>query len=157
MFSESPDPRQWPHVATGITYRRALRELAGFFGCDASEQAVYEFRLASDPAEYASKLLRATGTDVLLVDDGFPPPGTGVEWRELGGPPVACTPDLKYGASIIRELIPNELAGSVDWIFESGGVCCKIQIPREAVRDAGNIRVSSLKPLDVRLREAAPS
>jgi len=84
MFSESPDPRQWPHVATGITYRRALRELAGFFGCDASEQAVYEFRLASDPAEYASKLLRATGTDVLLVDDGFPPPGTGVEWRELG-------------------------------------------------------------------------
>jgi uncharacterized protein len=84
MFSESPDPRQWPHVATGITYRRALRELAGFFGCDASEQAVYEFRLASEPAEYASKLLRATGTDVLLVDDGFPPPGTGVEWRELG-------------------------------------------------------------------------
>jgi len=84
MFSESPDPRQWPHVATGITYRRALRELAGFFGCDASEQAVYESRLASDPAEYASKLLRATGTDVLLVDDGFPPPGTGVEWRELG-------------------------------------------------------------------------
>jgi len=84
MFSESPDPRQWPHVATGVTYRRALRELAGFFGCDASEQAVYESRLASDPAEYASKLLRATGTDVLLVDDGFPPPGTGVEWRELG-------------------------------------------------------------------------
>ena len=80
-----------------------------------------------------------------------------VEWRELGGPPVACTPDLKYGASIIRELIPNELAGSVDLIFESGGVCCKIEIPREAVRDAGNIRVSSLKPLDVRLREAAPS
>jgi uncharacterized protein len=84
MFSESPDPRQWPHVATGITYRHALRELAGLFGCDASEQGVYEFRLASDPAEYASKLLRATGTDVLLVDDGFPPPGTGVEWRELG-------------------------------------------------------------------------
>jgi hypothetical protein len=84
LFSESPDPRQWPHVATGITYRRALRELAGFLGCDASEQAVYEHRLAYDPAEYASRLLRATGTDVLLVDDGFPPPGTGVEWRELG-------------------------------------------------------------------------
>src|SRR5436305_1277885 len=30
------------------------------------------------------RLLRATGTELLLVDDGFPPPGEGVEWRELG-------------------------------------------------------------------------
>ena len=80
-----------------------------------------------------------------------------VEWRELGGPPVACTPDLKYGASIIRELIPNELGGSVELVFEPGGVCCKIEISGHAVRDAGNLRVSTLKPLDMRLREAAPS
>jgi uncharacterized protein len=84
LFSESPDPRQWPHVATGLTYRRALRELAALFGCDASEEAVYEHRLATDPSEYASTLLRATGTEVLLVDDGYPPPGEAVEWRELG-------------------------------------------------------------------------
>jgi uncharacterized protein len=84
LFSESPDPRQWPHVATGLTYRRAIRELAAFFGCEPTEAAVYEYRLARDPAEYASALLRATGTDTLLVDDGFPAPGTGVEWRELG-------------------------------------------------------------------------
>ncbi|HYT52615.1 MAG TPA: amidohydrolase family protein [Gaiellaceae bacterium] len=84
LFSESPDPRQWPHVATGLTYRRAIRELASFFGCDPTETAVYEHRLATDPAEYASALLRATGTETLLVDDGFPPPGTGVEWAELG-------------------------------------------------------------------------
>ena len=84
LFSESPDPRQWPHVATGLTYRRAIRELAAFFGCEASEAAVYEHRLASDPDEYASRLLRATGTELLLVDDGFPPPGEGVEWQELG-------------------------------------------------------------------------
>ena len=71
-------------MASGITYRRALRELAGFFRCDGTEEAVYEYRVGSDPAEYASKLLRATGTELLLVDDGFPPPGTGVEWEELG-------------------------------------------------------------------------
>ncbi len=45
---------------------------------------MYRYRSEADPAEYASKLLRATGTELLLVDDGFPPPGTGVEWRELG-------------------------------------------------------------------------
>jgi hypothetical protein len=84
LFSESPDPREWPHVATGITYRRAIRELAAFFGCEPTEAGVYEHRLARDPGEYASALLRATGTETLLVDDGFPPPGTGVEWRELG-------------------------------------------------------------------------
>jgi uncharacterized protein len=84
LFSESPDPRQWPHVASGLTYRRAIRELADFFDCEPTETAVYEYRLARDPADYASALLRATGTELLLVDDGFPPPETSFEWRELG-------------------------------------------------------------------------
>ncbi len=84
LFSESPDPRQWPHVATGLTYRRALRVLADHLGCEPAEAAVYERRLATDPAEYAAGLLRATGTDWLLVDDGYPPPGEGTAWDELG-------------------------------------------------------------------------
>ncbi|TML87110.1 MAG: hypothetical protein E6G08_11185 [Actinobacteria bacterium] len=84
LFSESPDPRQWPHVATGVTYRRAMRELGSFLGCDGTEAAVYERRLATDPAEYASTLLQATGTEMLLVDDGYPPPGEGTSWDELG-------------------------------------------------------------------------
>jgi predicted TIM-barrel fold metal-dependent hydrolase len=84
LFSESPDPRQWPHVATGITYRRAIRELADFFDVEPTEQAVYDHRVASDPAGYASSLLRATGTETLLVDDGYPPPGEGTSWDELG-------------------------------------------------------------------------
>jgi hypothetical protein len=83
-FSESTDPRQWPHVAGGVTYRRAVGELALFFGCEAEEAAVYEHRLAADPAEYAGALLQATNTELLLVDDGFPPPGVGTSWGELG-------------------------------------------------------------------------
>jgi hypothetical protein len=84
LFSESPDPRQWPHVASGVTYRRAIRELAAFFGCEPREEAVYEHRLRTDRDEYASALLRATKTELLLVDDGFPPPGEGTPWEELG-------------------------------------------------------------------------
>jgi hypothetical protein len=84
LFSESPDPRQWPHIATGITYRRAVAVLADHFGVEQDERAVYEHRLAADPAEYASSLLRATNTEVLLVDDGFPPEGEGTTWDELG-------------------------------------------------------------------------
>jgi len=84
LFSESPDPRQWAHVATGLTYRHAIAELAAFFDIEATEGAVYENRLATDAAEYASSLLRATRTEWLLVDDGYPPPGVGTSWDELG-------------------------------------------------------------------------
>jgi predicted TIM-barrel fold metal-dependent hydrolase len=45
---------------------------------------VYDHRLASDPAEYASRLLRATGTEALLVDDGFPPADDATTCAELG-------------------------------------------------------------------------
>ncbi len=61
-----------------------MRELGAFFGCEPTESGVYEHRLASDPAEYASALLRATNTEALYVDDGFPPPGEGTSWDELG-------------------------------------------------------------------------
>ncbi len=45
---------------------------------------MYEHRLASDPAEYASLFLHATNTELLLVDDGYPPTGVGTSWDELG-------------------------------------------------------------------------
>jgi predicted TIM-barrel fold metal-dependent hydrolase len=84
LFSESPDPRQWPHVATGLTYRRAMRSLAGLFGCEPTEEAVFGVRCSLAPDEYAAKLLRATGTEWLLIDDGFPVPGDGEPWQRMG-------------------------------------------------------------------------
>jgi uncharacterized protein len=84
LFSESPDPRQWPHVATGVTYRRAIALLAEHLGCEPTEQAVYERRLAADASEYASSMLRATNTELLLVDEGFPPADVGTTPAELG-------------------------------------------------------------------------
>jgi two-component sensor histidine kinase len=58
-----------------------------------------------------------------------------IAWRELGGPAVAASPDSKYGVSIIRHVIPQELGGSVKLAFPSGGVCCKIEIPLEPARN----------------------
>ena len=58
-----------------------------------------------------------------------------IEWREVGGPTILAPPQCKYGVSIIRNLIPNELGGSVDLMFESSGVRCRINIPFKAVRD----------------------
>ena len=84
LFSESADPRQWPHVATGVMYQRAVPLLAERLGCEPTEAGVYEYRLASDPNEYAARLLRATGTGLLLVDDGFPPPAIATSCAQLG-------------------------------------------------------------------------
>ena len=61
-----------------------MRELAAFFGVEANEEAVFAYRQSRDFDTYASSLLRATATEWLLVDDGFPPPGTGIEWAQLG-------------------------------------------------------------------------
>jgi uncharacterized protein len=67
-----------------VTYRRAIALLADHLGCEPTEQAVYELRLALDPAQYASSLLRATNTELLLVDEGFPSLDVGTSWQELG-------------------------------------------------------------------------
>jgi hypothetical protein len=71
-------------VATGVTYRRAIAVLADHLGCEASEEAVYARRMASDPADYAASLLRATNTELLLLDEGFPPADVGTTTTELG-------------------------------------------------------------------------
>ena len=71
-------------MATGVTYQRAVRALAQHLNCEPTEQAVYQRRLATDPAEYASAMLRATGTELMLVDDGYPPADVGTSWQELG-------------------------------------------------------------------------
>jgi two-component sensor histidine kinase len=52
-----------------------------------------------------------------------------IEWRELGGPAVAASPNCRYGVSIIRDLIPQEFGGSVDLAFAPDGVCCTIELP----------------------------
>jgi PAS domain S-box-containing protein len=50
-------------------------------------------------------------------------------WRELGGPPVAPPTHCSYGSSLIRDLIPHELDGTVDLVFPPEGACCKISMP----------------------------
>ncbi len=54
-----------------------------------------------------------------------------ITWRELDGPRIAARVQSRYGTSLIRDLIPHELGGTVDLIFPSNGACCKIEIPLE--------------------------
>jgi len=86
------------------------RGLSAFFGCGPTEEAVYGHRLDSDRDEYASALLRATNTELLLVDDGFPLPGEGTPWEELGAlAGCEARPVLR-----IETHEPEDIAGPAD-------------------------------------------
>ncbi|CCF85068.1 amidohydrolase family protein [Nitrolancea hollandica] len=75
FFTESRDPDMpRDHVPNTIVYRRMLRDLAGFFGCEPPEEAVLAARRKRDPSELTGALLQAAHIDTLLIDGGYPPP-----------------------------------------------------------------------------------
>jgi PAS domain S-box-containing protein len=52
-----------------------------------------------------------------------------VTWCERGGPPITAPVKSGYGSNLIRDLIPHEIAGTVDLKFPPDGACCKIEFP----------------------------
>jgi two-component sensor histidine kinase len=56
-----------------------------------------------------------------------------IDWQESDGPPVLTARQSGYGTSIIRELIPFELGGSVELVFASDGTRCRLDIPADWV------------------------
>ena len=57
-----------------------------------------------------------------------------IEWQELGGPPVLPPTQSGYGTSIVRELIPFELGGTVNLDFAPDGLRCRLEISDDWVR-----------------------
>jgi PAS domain S-box-containing protein len=66
-----------------------------------------------------------------------------IEWREIGGPRVAAPSNSGYGTSAIRNLIPHELGGAVELLFEPTGVRCRIDIPLEQAQPTASAKLSS--------------
>lgn len=75
LFTESPDPgMRSTHVATTLFYHRLIHEVAAFFGCESTEEAVLAARQQHDDQSLIRKFLRAANFDVLFIDKGYPPP-----------------------------------------------------------------------------------
>jgi PAS domain S-box-containing protein len=60
-----------------------------------------------------------------------------IDWQEVGGPPVQSPSRLGYGTSVVRELIPFELGGSVDLVFGKDGLRCRMEIPADWIGTEG--------------------
>ena len=54
-------------------------------------------------------------------------------WREIGGPRVKTPKKSGYGTGVVRELIPYEFGGTVDYSFVREGVRCRLEIPFDRV------------------------
>jgi PAS domain S-box-containing protein len=57
-----------------------------------------------------------------------------LEWRETGGPAIVDHIPSGYGSSVIRDLIPYELGGSVDYVLAPEGVRCRVELPGKWLR-----------------------
>jgi uncharacterized protein len=85
-FTESTDPGMpRDHVASTAFYRRLIRTMADFLGCEPEEEAVFAARTGREGRELTGALLRAANVDTLLLDTGFPPPEEVFPVPELGG------------------------------------------------------------------------
>jgi len=51
------------------------------------------------------------------------------EWQEMGGPLVVAPEQSSFGMNTIRDLIPYEFGGKVDFTFARGGVWCRVELP----------------------------
>ena len=54
-------------------------------------------------------------------------------WQETGGPRVEAPKTFGYGTRVVRNLIPYEFGGVVDFSFPPDGVRCRLEIPFDRV------------------------
>src|SRR5215218_3003531 len=136
-FTESTDARMpREHVATTAFYRRLIRALAPFLGCESTEDAVFAARTAREGKGLTAELLRSANIDTLLLDTGFPPPEVVFpvpELAELGG--CRAEPMLRL------EVLMEELLAEHDSLSDTEEA---LSIALEDVRAGGHVALKSI-------------
>ena len=73
LFTESTDLEiRSKHVTTTLFYRRLVREMATFFDCEPTEEAILTARGQLNEQDLIRSFLRAANFDVLFIDKGYP-------------------------------------------------------------------------------------
>ena len=78
--------------------------------------------------------------------NGRAPASLKLEWHEQGGPVVTVPQQPGYGTSVICDLIPYELRGTVEIDFASDGVRCLVVIPGEDAHSVANAPQETAQP-----------
>ncbi|GEM83005.1 amidohydrolase family protein [Meiothermus hypogaeus] len=69
-FTQNPSPEMLPFVRDSLFFRRSLRDLAEFFGCEPSLEALEETRRRHNYPELARWLFAEANISHLLIEDG---------------------------------------------------------------------------------------
>jgi hypothetical protein len=159
-FTESTDPGMArEHVASTALYRRLIRALARFFGCEPDEEAVLAARTENDGSELIGALLRAANLDALLLDTGYPPPEEVLPEAELSklgdcrtGPMLRLETLMELLLAEHRSLgeVKEALAAALDAVRGQGYVALKSIV---AYRTGLNVREWTGEEAEASLRE----
>jgi PAS domain S-box-containing protein len=123
-----------PHVALTAEATQAL--------------AMVLHELATNAAKYGA-LSKPQGR-VSVRWEWCQPASLKLEWHEQGGPVVTGPAQAGYGTSVIRDLIPYELGGTVELKFAPDGVRCLVVIPDEQARRRDDVAHASTSLTAVR-------
>jgi hypothetical protein len=133
-FTESRDPAmRAAHAAHTLYYRRLLREMAAFLGCEPLEAAVIAAR-QSRGGDPIAALLRAANIEALLIDKGYPAPDqvlSDEDVSRLGGcqvGPILRLETLMQGLIAAHETlnaVEEALRGALDDLRGQGYVALK--------------------------------
>jgi uncharacterized protein len=159
-FTESADPRMpREHVATTAFYRRLIRALAGFFGCEPDEEPVFAARVERDVTELTGALLRAANVETLLIDTGYPPPEEVLPEAELGRLGGCRTEPMLRLETLMERLLSEHgslaevkeaLADALDDVRSQGYVALKSIV---AYRTGLNVREWTGEEAEASLRD----
>ena len=87
--------------------------------------------LATNAAKYGALSSEAGRVAVRWYrrSSGSAPSHLVLGWQEVGGPPVAAPGKPSYGTTTVRDLIPYELGGTVEFVLAPGGAWCRLELP----------------------------
>jgi PAS domain S-box-containing protein len=103
-----------------------------FLAAEATQAlAMVLHELATNAAKYGALSTEQgrVSVDWYVRSEGSSATAVLLDWHERGGPSVAAPTTPGYGTSVIEDLIPYELGGTVDLRFAQEGVHCNIAIP----------------------------
>jgi two-component sensor histidine kinase len=117
-----------PYATAGNTHIDGPDVIVNGEAAQALASVIHE--LATNAAKHGALSVESGRVAVRwsLTADGHERSPLCIEWEERDGPQVVPPTRLGLGTGTICELIPHELGGSVEHVYRSEGVCCKLEI-----------------------------
>jgi predicted TIM-barrel fold metal-dependent hydrolase len=105
-FSEATHPSfAQQHVQHMVHYLWMLRQMAAFYGCECTEEAVLAARNSVSADELYLRLMQTANIDVLVLDPAYPPPDICYSVEQMGQSGQCRTVQMQRLETLMQRLI----------------------------------------------------